>query len=184
VGAITKNGRYGGLNSSDQAEPRKARAIHFERVIAAESLALLRLGFLLCGDRALAEDLVAEAFTRAWMPWDNGQVQELTPYVRRILVNLNLVAQRRRSLDQLEQSRHGRDDRTFQVDDFVVARVDVVRALSQLPIKQRKVVVLRYYLGLSEGEIAKELGISVGTVKSRSFNAIKALRPLFEGQAK
>jgi RNA polymerase sigma factor (sigma-70 family) len=60
----------------------------------------------------------------------------------------------------------------------VVARNSVVRALARLPVAQRRVVVLRHLLDLTEPEVADELGISVGTVKSHNARALVRLREI------
>jgi RNA polymerase sigma factor (sigma-70 family) len=60
----------------------------------------------------------------------------------------------------------------------VVARDSVVRALARLPVAQRRVVVLRHLLDLTEPEVADELGISVGTVKSHNARALARLREI------
>jgi RNA polymerase sigma factor (sigma-70 family) len=61
----------------------------------------------------------------------------------------------------------------------VIARNAVVAALAQLPLAQRRVVVLRHLLDLSESEVAHELGVSVGTVKSHHARGIARLREIF-----
>jgi RNA polymerase sigma factor (sigma-70 family) len=64
----------------------------------------------------------------------------------------------------------------------VVARNSVVRALARLPVAQRRVVVMRHLLDLTEPEVASELEISVGTVKSHNARALARLREiLLEG---
>jgi len=65
----------------------------------------------------------------------------------------------------------------------VTARTTVVRALARLPVAQRRVVVLRHLLDLTEPEVARELGISVGTVKSHNARGLNRLREvLSEGE--
>jgi RNA polymerase sigma factor (sigma-70 family) len=58
--------------------------------------------------------------------------------------------------------------------------IDLVRALATLPPEQRKVVVLRHWMGMSVEEAAQTLRISQGTVKSQSAKALAKLRPLLD----
>lgn len=68
--------------------------------------------------------------------------------------------------------------------DGVAARDEVVRALSQLTTVQRRVVVLRHLLDLSEAQTARELGVPLGTVKSANARGIARLREIFEEGAR
>jgi RNA polymerase sigma factor (sigma-70 family) len=135
------------------------------------------------GDEATAEDTVAEAFARSWSPWQNGTVDDLGPYVRRTVVNLCLQGQRRRFLDRraLEHIGARAETRSDEPADSVAHLVDVRRALQTLSVEHRVVVVLRFFADLSEQETADVLGVPIGTVKSRTSRAIKALRPMIGG---
>ncbi len=64
-----------------------------------------------------------------------------------------------------------------------VLRGDLARALSTLPEGQREVVLLRYFEGLEEAEIAKSVGIPRGTVKSRLHHALRKMREALTGEA-
>jgi RNA polymerase sigma-70 factor (sigma-E family) len=171
----------------DRDQPRRTtgaettRAQTYSAMIGRDLLGLCRLAFLLCGNPADAEDLVAEAYARAWMPWIAGTVDDLGPYVRRILVNLNLDRSRRRSLTRKHEAEQIERAIALDPQDDVNRHLDLVRGLKALPQKQRTVIVLRYYADMSEGEVANLLGIAVGTVKSRASRAVKTLGRFVDG---
>jgi RNA polymerase sigma-70 factor (sigma-E family) len=142
---------------------------------------LLRFAWLLCGDRHQAEDAVAEAFARVFAHWRRGHVSEPYAYLRRAVLNEVTSRGRRRALEVREEWRrsgHGRADRAL--DDVVVERDAVVEALRQLPLRQRAVLVLRFYDDLAEREVADLLGLSVGTVKSHTARGLERLRTQLE----
>ncbi len=142
----------------------------FEAYVRENYPALRRLALLLCGDWATADDLVQTALIRCERRWH--LVVEPHPYVRRAVVNAAGTWRVRRRLEaplsaltDLAAADRGSDDRLL-----------VLSALRSLPLGQRQVLVLRYFEGLCETEIAELLGISVGTVKSRAARALTALR--------
>jgi RNA polymerase sigma-70 factor (sigma-E family) len=155
----------------------------FDAVVLAGYRSLARLAYLMAGDRETAEDIVAEAFARSWIPWQRGTVDELGPYVRRTVVNLCLQGQRRRFLERRSLERvHARPPTPAEEPGLAVAHlIDLRRALQALSIEHRAVVVLRFFADLSEKETAEVLQLSAGTVKSRTARALKALRPLMGG---
>jgi RNA polymerase sigma-70 factor (ECF subfamily) len=123
---------------------------------------------LVCGSRPAAEDAVQEALLRAWERSEKGQaIDSLEAWVTTVALNLSRSGRRR-----LRSERRARAilaaPRDFEPD---VERLDVERALSALPRRQREAVVLRYYLQLDTREVASALGIGEGTVKSTLFRA-------------
>ena len=159
------------------------RAFHDTVLRSYRSLA--RLAFLMSGDPVTAEDMVAEAFARAWIPWKKGTVDKLEPYVRRTVVNLCLQGKRRRLLDWRRGQRllaEG-EPMTHTMGDQATDHIDLLRGLNALSVDHRAVIVLRFYADLSERETAEVLRLPVGTVKSRTTRALKALRPLMERTA-
>jgi RNA polymerase sigma-70 factor (sigma-E family) len=163
------------------AEVEASREVTYSGAIGRDHVGLARLAFLLCGNRADAEDLVAEAYARAWKPWIAGTVDDLGPYVRRIIVNLNLDRSRRRALARRQESKAIGDGIATQMSDDVDRHLDLVRGLKTLPLKQRTVIVLRYYADMSEEEVASVLGIAIGTVKSRASRALQTLGRFVDG---
>jgi RNA polymerase sigma factor (sigma-70 family) len=82
--------------------------------------------------------------------------------------------------EERRRSGHGRG--TGHLDEQVAERDVVVRALRRLPVRQRAVLVLRYYDDLPEADVADILGVSVGTVKSHAARGLERLRTELEGQ--
>jgi len=139
---------------------------------------LYRAACLLAGgDRESAEDLVAEALARVYLAWPRVRAGDAFGYARRVLVNLHIDWWRRtgrRHETVTDRIPDGPDRTDVGVD--AARRDSVVRALGGLTRRERAVVVLRYYLDLSEQDIAAELNISVGTVKSTGARALRKLR--------
>jgi len=164
---------------SASAGIRPAEADAFSRVVAEHHRRLAGLAYALCGDRDLAEDLVAEAYARVWPKWRNRQVDDLGPYLRRALVNLVHGRRRRRALERREAERRRVDWREGQSPERDVDERDRLWvALMQLPVDQRAAIVLRHVEDLSEEETAAVLGVRPGTVKSRLSRGLTQLREL------
>jgi RNA polymerase sigma-70 factor (sigma-E family) len=134
--------------------------------------AAYRAAFRLLGDRSASEDVAGEALVRAYAKWssvsDHAQAWVIT-----VATNLALDVGRRR--------RHLADGPLILVEAEVVdpqveLRLDLQRALRELPRRQREVVVLRYLGDLSEQAVAEALGIDVGTVKSHASRGLARLR--------
>ena len=151
----------------------------FQEYVAARSTALRRLAYLLCSDWHLAEDLVQSALTRAYRSWRRVEnSDDVDAYVRQILVNQATDGWRTRGrLGEIfgrSVERPSTEDEMAQVDE----RDELVRALDQLPTKQRAVLVLRFFEDLSTEATADLLGISTGTVKSHTSRGLARLREL------
>ena len=142
---------------------------------------LVRLATILVQNRETAEDLVQDVFTAL-----QGRAGGLTrpddalPYLRSAVLNRCRSALRRQAVARRFGDLRGTDYGLTQasVEAELVRDEDrraVLAALAALPLRRREVLVLRYYLGLSEAEIAKTLGISPGTVKSSSARGLAAL---------
>src|SRR5690349_248554 len=151
----------------------------FDDFVTGRSTGLLRTAYLLTHDRALAEDLVQTALSKAWFAW--GRIEgRPEAYVRRIMVNTYSSWWRRRwngeeataDLPERGAGQGFRPGEDVRVDD----RTDLWRALARLPRRQRAVVVLRFYEDLSEAETADIMQCSVGTVKSQASRALAKLR--------
>jgi RNA polymerase sigma-70 factor (sigma-E family) len=143
--------------------------------------ALLRLAWLLCGDRHQAEDVVAEAFARVFPQWRRGRVTEPYTYLRRAVINEVMTRGRRRALEVREERRRSGSARSAGLFDEVAAQRDlVVQALRRLPVQQRAVVILRYYEDLPERDVADALGLPLGTVKSHTARGLTRLRTELE----
>jgi RNA polymerase sigma-70 factor (sigma-E family) len=139
---------------------------------------LVRLGYGLTGDLGLAEDLAQTALAKAFASWPRvRRAGNPDAYVRRIMVNANSSRFRKRRvreqfMDLLLDTVPHPADATRQRDD----RSALMAALLSLPQGQRAVVVLRYWMDMTETEVAAALGCSVGNVKSQASRALAKLR--------
>jgi RNA polymerase sigma-70 factor (sigma-E family) len=135
---------------------------------------LVRLAALLVDDLGTAEEVMQDAFVRLHGAWDRVEAPEA--YLRTSVVNLARSRLRRRAVARRHPPTP--DLNVAPASDVVLAREahhEVVDALRTLPRRQRECVVLRYYLDLSEAEIASTLGISTGSVKTHTHRALSAL---------
>jgi RNA polymerase sigma factor (sigma-70 family) len=145
---------------------------------------LTGLALLLCGNRDRADDAVASAFAKAWPHWRKGRVVDDGSYLTRAVVNEVRSIGRRlvradAVLDRLSIGRSSDGAPTAaDIGPAVADRLAVVDALQQLPLRQRAVIVLRYYEDLTETATAAVLGMRIGTVKSQSFRGLERLRQL------
>ena len=137
---------------------------------------LVQVVSLSCGSQADAEEVVQEAFARLIPRWSTvSTYQDPEAWVR--LVAFRLVASRwRRTRNRLSAQR--RSVIAEPAPSPSAERVDVARALATLPVSQRQVVILHHLLDLPVEQIAADLGVAVGTVKSRLARARAALAPL------
>ena len=148
----------------------------YEEFVRAHGDSLIRLSYVLCGDRGKAEDAAQEALTRVYLRW--GRIEEPLSYARRSVINAT-NDQWRRSGRREQRERHAAQEPPAApalLDDTVADRDRLVTALRRLPYGQRAVIVLRYWHQLSEPETARVLGNSVGTVKSQASRALERLR--------
>jgi RNA polymerase sigma-70 factor (sigma-E family) len=141
-------------------------------------LSLLRLASFLVDDRALAEELVQDAFAALCQRWTSLAAQSAAPaYLRSTVVNGARSARRRQGI--VRRHLRAAEPAATPAADFAVLLTEehreVVTALRHLPRRQREVLVLRYWANLDEAEIAETLGVSRGTVKSTVSRALDAL---------
>lgn len=131
---------------------------------------MVRLAFALTGSRAGAEDLVQDVFVRVHAKW--SRVQEPRAYLKRSVVNACSSAQRRRV----------RERRALQaVESSVELGADeLFDALERLPYRQRAAIVLRFYEGLPDADVAAALGCRVGTVASLVHRGLAELRKVIK----
>jgi RNA polymerase sigma-70 factor (sigma-E family) len=151
------------------------RDVDFTAYVAQRRLLLFRTACLLCGDPHQAEDIVQDALARLYAAWPRVcRADNIDGYVRRAIVNSHLNQVRRPWRRERVTVTVGDSPGAVHLptEDLQV----MWAAIRRLPLGQRKVVVLRHYLGLSVEETAADLGISVGTVKSQTSDALSALR--------
>ena len=137
---------------------------------------LVRLAVLLGADGE-AEDVVAEAFCELYRRWPRLRDPQAAPaYLRSVVCNL--VRMRLRHLQVVRRHHPDHLEDAGSAEQEVVLREDhreVVRALRELPERQRQALVLRYWLDLREAEVAAAMGISAGAVKAHTSRGMAAL---------
>jgi RNA polymerase sigma-70 factor (sigma-E family) len=158
----------------------------FEQFVEGSSSRLLTLAMLLTGhNRADAEDLLQTVLERAYRRWRRiCRAGDPAPYVRRMLVNAAVDRGRllRRRPEQplaIEDGGGAPGPAQPAASDQAAAIADkdlLWRALAELPVGQRAVLVLRYYEDLSEAQTAAILGCSVGSVKTQASRALSKMR--------
>jgi RNA polymerase sigma-70 factor (sigma-E family) len=131
-----------------------------------------RLAALLVQDAHLGEEIAQEAFTRLFTVW--GRPERPEAYLRTSIVNGCRNRHRRGRTERAKLPLVAGPDRVDAPAD------DLADAVSALPFRQRAVVVLRYWAGLSEAEIADALGCRPGTVKSSASRALAHLEKVIE----
>ncbi len=154
---------------------RASRDDEFAAFVAARQTHLRRIAYAVCGDWHRADDLLQTALVKLYVAWPrlhrDGREEA---YTRQIIVRANIDEHRRPW--RREQSGLEGHDPVARTGLPVEDRSALFDALQALPVMQRKVVVLRHWLGLSVEETAHELGISTGTVKSHSSRGIEKLQ--------
>ena len=165
---------------------RHLAADDLAELYAAHRLSLVRLALLLVDDKASAEDVVQDAFASL-----AGRLHRLRDphaalgYLRTSVVNGSRSALRRRRtarayVPPVDAEPPGPDDRAVLAEEHR----EVLAALDQLAPRQREVLVLRYWSGLSEAEIAEACGTSRGSVKSTASRALDALEKILKGEGR
>ena len=162
---------------------QRSRDEDFTAFVTDHQADLLRTAWLLCGDANRAEELTQQALVRTYGAWSRAGAGDPLAYARRVLVNLRIDTWRRRRREVLVAPEDLPDDVAHpgtaphrSTADHQADRDQLVRALATLSPRQRRVVVLRHLVGLPEADVAADLGVSVGTVKSTSSRALAQLR--------
>jgi len=153
---------------------RHQRDQEFSDFVVARRSRLVGAAYLLCGDRHAAEDLVQTVLAKLYAAWPRIHTSGAEDaYVRKIMVRTNIDASRRMWRRELISD---------ELPDQVVpgpeldGRDELISALAELGPRQRRVVVLRFFLDLSVEEVAADLRVSPGTVKSQTARALDHLR--------
>jgi RNA polymerase sigma-70 factor (sigma-E family) len=156
---------------------------------AEHALGLVRLAVVMTGDRGAAEDIVQDAFLGLYRRWDDlPDTSFPLAYLRASVLNGCRTALRRRARLGSRPLTTGTVASDMPVESAESRALlseeqrTVAIALRRLPERQREALVLRYYLDLSEEEIARTMGVSRGTVKSATHRGLAAIgRTLKEG---
>lgn len=152
-----------------------------ETLYATHRLALVRLAVLLVDELPLAEDVVQDAFLGLHRRGSLTDPGAALAYLRVSVVNGARSALRRRRTVRDFTTRAARPDDEPPADREVLLAADrdaTLAAVRWLPVRQREVLVLRYWGDLSERQIAQTLGISEGTVKSTASRALDRLESM------
>ncbi|SEO89426.1 SigE family RNA polymerase sigma factor [Amycolatopsis saalfeldensis] len=149
--------------------------VEFAEFVRVSSARLLRAAYLLTGDRHQAEDDVQTALVKTFASWGRIRRQDPFAYTRRVLAN-HVIDRWRRPFR--EDATEELPERTVVRDftDGVVTQEWLMRELAELSARERAVVVLRHFCDLSEADVAAELKVSLGTVKSTNSRALAKMR--------
>lgn len=163
----------------------RAEPAGFHEFVVARSPALLRTAWMLTGDQVAAGDLLQTALAKTWPHWARIADGHPDAYVRKVMVRVNASWRGRRwnretptpDANLHHQRDHASDGNdSARLDDRLILR----NALMNLPVRQRQVVVLRFFDDLSVDAVSEAMGCSTGTVKSQSAKGLAKLRQALE----
>ena len=147
------------------------REAGFDELFARERRPMVQVAFLLVGSEAVAEEIVQDAFATVYERW--ARIDQPGAFLRRCVVNGAKRSLRRRALARRREP------------ELIEGAVDhdareLLDALAQLPVRQRSVIVLRFYEHMTQPEIADALDLRLGTVKSSLHRGLARLREVIE----
>lgn len=154
------------------------RRADFDSFVTDNADGLLRTAYLIVWDLSEAEDLVQETLLKVARRWPRvRRMERPAAYARRILVNLALKGADRRARRRGELVGEAPPDQAAEATPATAFEVrdELIAALAELPLRQRSVLVLRYFLDLPEAEVAAALQCSLGTVKSTAARGLARL---------
>jgi RNA polymerase sigma-70 factor (sigma-E family) len=156
---------------------KAASEVDFTAYVNERHAALYATAYHLTGDRHEAEDLLQSALFSTYRAWDRiSDKAAVGGYLRRTMTNLHISAWRRRKLNEYPTEELPETAADADTMSGTELRAVLWQALARLPEMQRTMLVLRYYEGRTDPEIADILGISVGTVKSSIWRSLRRLR--------
>ncbi|WP_238005259.1 SigE family RNA polymerase sigma factor [Dactylosporangium sp. AC04546] len=156
---------------------RESDEWQFHEYAAARLDPLRRIGYLICGDWHLADDVVATVMVKLYVAWSRArEADNLDQYVRRMLVRA-IIDERRRPWRREHPAEFPLLDHGVN-GDSTEDRLVLRAALARIPPRRRAVLVLRYFEGLTIEETAQIMGCTPGTVKSQTARALATLRDL------
>jgi RNA polymerase sigma factor (sigma-70 family) len=175
-------GRAGGMGAALSAADEAQSTQDLAQIFRQHHGALVRLAMFLVHDLPTAEDIIQDVFARIQArPGASFEPGGELAYLRACVINGCRSVHRRQAIVRRAGAGRGLLDQeaTHASAEAEVIKAEerrrVLEALAALPARRREVLVLRYYLGLSESQIAQTLGISQGTVKSTAARGIAAL---------
>ncbi|MEW1633795.1 SigE family RNA polymerase sigma factor [Streptomyces sp. NPDC093801] len=159
------------------SSPASSSEAEFTAYVQERRAALYATAFHLTGDRHEAEDLLQSALFSTYRAWDRiSDKAAVGGYLRRTMTNLHISAWRRRKLNEYPTEELPETASDTDAMRGTELRAVLWQALARIPEPQRTMLVLRYYEGRTDPEIAEILGISVGTVKSSIWRSLRRLR--------
>ena len=147
--------------------------VEFREFFAAQYERLCWLGLLLTGDQAEGEELAQEALARTWWRWAVHRPDDPAAYARKVLVNRRRSLLRRAGVEARFLARTRAEPVPPPGDEQAMV---LWQAVQGLPPRQRAVLVLRFHEDLTEAEVARLLGLPLGTVKSLAHRGLARLR--------
>ena len=148
----------------------------FDDFVRVQRVSLVRYAALLAGSRAQGEDLVQDVLIRLYPRW--AELDDPLPYVRRSITNEFLSWRRRWSTRQIHVAPHDELDRPFDEAWDTGPDPQLWARLAELPGQQRAAIVLRFYDGLPDHEIAELLACRAGTVRAHISRGLRTLHRL------
>ena len=153
-----------------------SREADFDEFYRAGRRRVLGYVYVLTGDVTEAQDVVQEAFVRAWQRWATvGRYPDPESWVRVVAARIAISRWRRGRSRARAYARHGAP---APIDGPTPDTMVLVDALRRLPANQRTALALHYVLGMSVADIASETDVAVGTVKARLSRGRAALARL------
>ena len=150
----------------------------YDEFVQAQAQRLARTAWLLTGDPHAAEDLVQDTLVKLFVSWKRVvRTDDPGQYTRAVMVNAFISGRRRKSSRELptdtivETAHHGTEH----------LRTDLLRALAVLDRTDRTILVLRYFEDLSPTDVAAQVGMTPGAVRTRTSRALVRIRPLLDG---
>lgn len=167
----------GAAYREDTGERASASEAEFTAYVQQRRSSLYATAYHLTGDRFEAEDLLQSALFSTYRAWDRiSDKAAVGGYLRRTMTNLHISAWRRRKLNEYPTEELPETAGDTDAMRGTELRAVLWQALARLPELQRTMLVLRYYEGRTDPEIADILDISVGTVKSSIWRSLRRLR--------
>ncbi|MFD7690638.1 SigE family RNA polymerase sigma factor [Streptomyces sp. NPDC059781] len=177
VDAPTGETNGGNAYREGSGERRSLSEAEFTAYVRERRASLYATAYHLTGDRFEAEDLLQSALFSTYRAWDRiSDKAAVGGYLRRTMTNLHISAWRRRKLNEYPTEELPETAGDTDAMRGTELRAVLWQALARLPELQRTMLVLRYYEGRTDPEIADILGISVGTVKSSIWRSLRRLR--------
>lgn len=150
----------------------------YDEFVQAQARRMSRTAWLLTGDAHAAEDLVQDTLVKLFVSWKRvSRADDPAQYTRAMMVNSFISGRRRKSSSEVPTDAIVED--TSEGADYV--RTDLLRALATLDRTDRTILVLRYFEDMSPDDVAAQVGMTSGAVRTRTSRALVRIRPLLDG---